>query len=113
MDVNKLIRLAYHNRDHRKDLLKMALQISPGISPEITEEVPDPRAQKKLEKFEELARKRLQDAIDFVYKRRKKGDRWVLQNRYSGRTFFEMEKVSQPSRWNTLRALRVLRWWEG
>ena len=26
---------------------------------------------------------------------------------------FEMEKVGQPSRWNTLRALRVLRWWEG
>ncbi len=24
-----------------------------------------------------------------------------------------MEEVGQPSRWNTLRALRVLRWWEG
>jgi hypothetical protein len=51
--------------------------------------------------------------MEIVYKRRKKGGRWVLQNRYSGRSFFEMEKVGQPSRWNTLRALRVLRWWEG
>jgi hypothetical protein len=57
--------------------------------------------------------KRLRDAMEIVYKRRKKGGRWVLQNRYSGRSFFEMEKVGQPSRWNTLRALRVLRWWEG
>jgi hypothetical protein len=24
-----------------------------------------------------------------------------------------MEKLGQPSRWNTLRALRVLKWWEG
>lgn len=56
---------------------------------------------------------RLKDAMEIVYKRRKKDGRWVLQNRYAGRTFFEMEKVGQPSRWNTLRALRVLRWWEG
>ncbi len=55
---------------------------------------------------------RLIDAMGIVYKRRKKDGRWVLQNRYSGRTFFEMEKVGQPSRWNTLRALRVLRWWQ-
>jgi hypothetical protein len=31
---------------------------------------------------------------------------------WTGRTFFEMEKAGKPSRWNTLRALRVLRWWE-
>jgi len=37
---------------------------------------------------------------------------WNLQNRHAGKTFFEMEKVGQPSRWNTLRALRVLKWWE-
>jgi hypothetical protein len=55
---------------------------------------------------------RLQDAIDLLYKRRKPDGRWVLQNRHSGRTYFEMEETGQPSRWNTLRALRVLRWWE-
>jgi hypothetical protein len=29
----------------------------------------------------------------------------------SGRIFFEMGEVGQPSHWNTLRALRVLNWW--
>jgi hypothetical protein len=55
---------------------------------------------------------RLQDGIDLVYKKRETDGRWVLQYRYSGKTFFEMERVGKPSRWNTLRALRVLKWWE-
>jgi hypothetical protein len=45
--------------------------------------------------------------------RRRDDGRWLLQNRYPGRTFFELENLGEPSRWNTLRALRVLRWWEG
>jgi len=56
---------------------------------------------------------RLSEAIQIVKQRRKDDGRWILQNRYPGRTFFEMEKLGQPSRWNTLRALRVLKWWEG
>jgi hypothetical protein len=55
---------------------------------------------------------RLGEAIEIVKQRRQADGRWILQNRYPGRTFFEMEKPGQPSRWNTLRALRVLRWWE-
>lgn len=55
---------------------------------------------------------RLSEAIEIVRRRRKTDGRWVLQNRYPGRTFFDMETVGQPSRWNTLRALRVLHWWE-
>jgi hypothetical protein len=69
-----------------------------------------------LDHFQEVRAKkdeRLRDAIELLYKKRKADGRWVLQNRYSGRTFFEMEKVGRPSRWNTLRALRVVRWWEG
>jgi hypothetical protein len=54
---------------------------------------------------------RLGDAIDLVQQRRGADGRWVLQNRYSGKVFFEMETPGTPSRWNTLRALRVLRWW--
>jgi hypothetical protein len=54
---------------------------------------------------------RLGEAIGLVETRRKPDGCWVLQNRYPGRTFFELETPSQPSRWNTLRALRVLRWW--
>lgn len=33
-----------------------------------------------------------------------------LQAPYPGQVHFEMEKAGRPSRWNTLRALRVLRW---
>jgi hypothetical protein len=56
---------------------------------------------------------RLADAIEIVLKRRTKEGKWVLQNKHPGRTFFEMEKVGEPSRWNTLRVLRVLNWWFG
>ncbi len=56
---------------------------------------------------------RLGEAIELVRQKRRSDGTWPLQNRYAGRAFFEMEKPGQPSRWNTLRALRVLRWWEG
>jgi hypothetical protein len=54
---------------------------------------------------------RLEDAIALLKRKRSEG-RWPLQNRHPGRLWFEMEEVGQPSRWNTLRALRVLGWWE-
>ncbi|HEX7556411.1 MAG TPA: hypothetical protein VF338_07285, partial [Leptolinea sp.] len=56
---------------------------------------------------------RLEDAINLLESKRNPGGTWNLQNRHPGKTFFEMEEVGKPSRWNTLRALRVLRWWEG
>jgi len=55
---------------------------------------------------------RLSDAIDLVVKRRERDGRWRLPSRYKGAVFFEMEVSGRPSRWNTLRALRVLNWWE-
>lgn len=55
---------------------------------------------------------RCSDAIDLLKKKEKEG-RWPLQEKHSGRMYFEMEKAGQPSRVNTLRALRVLKWWEG
>jgi hypothetical protein len=56
--------------------------------------------------------KRLQDPIELLLRKQRKDGRWVLQNRHPGKAFFEMEKVGQPSRWNTLRALRILKWWD-
>jgi len=56
---------------------------------------------------------RLSDAIALVHARRRKDGTWPLQNVHRNRTWFTMERGGQPSRWNTLRALRVLRWWEG
>jgi hypothetical protein len=54
---------------------------------------------------------RLDDPVGVVLRKRRTDGRWVLQNRHPGKTFFEMEQAGRPSRWNTLRALRVLDWW--
>jgi hypothetical protein len=54
---------------------------------------------------------RLADGIAMVNERRAKDGLWPLTYKYHGKGFFDMERVGKPSRWNTLRALRVLRWW--
>jgi hypothetical protein len=54
---------------------------------------------------------RLTDAIDIVQSGQRADGRWTLQNSYKGKTYFELERLGAPSRWNTLRALRVLKWW--
>ena len=56
---------------------------------------------------------RLGDAIELVRRGRGEDGRWTLQHSYAGKTYFELERRGAPSRWNTLRALRVLAWWEG
>jgi hypothetical protein len=53
--------------------------------------------------------RRMEEAIAIVLKKRRADQRWPLQARHPGQTHFEMEKVGQPSRWNTLRALRVFK----
>jgi hypothetical protein len=58
-----------------------------------------------------LSDPRLQDAIDLVVRKRDEDGRWPLQQRWPGETWFEMETVGGPSRWNTLRAMRVLDGW--
>jgi hypothetical protein len=55
---------------------------------------------------------RLAEAIDIVRNSRRKDGRWALQHAYKGKTYFHLERVGAPSRWNTLRALRVLKWWD-
>jgi hypothetical protein len=52
---------------------------------------------------------RLTDALDLVRGKARDG-RWPLQNKHPGRTWFDMEQPGRPSRWNTLRALRVVKW---
>ena len=55
---------------------------------------------------------RMNDAIELLKARQQPNGRWPAYRRWSGRVFFEMEKTGEDSRWNTLRALRVLKWWE-
>ena len=59
--------------------------------------VPDPRAA---------------DAIAIVESRRRPDGRWGKGSQYSGETFFPLEPGRVAGRWNTLRALRVLHWWD-
>ena len=54
---------------------------------------------------------RCAEAIDLVAAKRDANGRWPLENVHQGPTHFTMEEPEgAPSRWNTLRALRVLRW---
>jgi hypothetical protein len=54
---------------------------------------------------------RVAEAITVVERNRDPDGRWPLQNVYVGETHVQMEDGDgQPSRWNTLRALRVLDW---
>lgn len=56
---------------------------------------------------------RMEDTVDIIEAKRRKDGTWPLQQRWPGKTFFEMEQTGKPSRWNTLRALRILKWWNG
>ena len=50
-------------------------------------------------------------AIDLVAGKADADGRWPLENTHQGPTHFDMEgPAGFPSRWNTLRAMRVLRW---
>jgi hypothetical protein len=54
---------------------------------------------------------RIAEAIVVVEGNRDPDGRWPLQKVHEGETYFDMEDgEGQPSRWNTLRALRVLDW---
>jgi hypothetical protein len=55
---------------------------------------------------------RMDDAIELVRAKQQPDGRWLLDSIHLGRVHFDLEEVGAPSRWNTLRALRVLGWWE-
>ncbi len=53
---------------------------------------------------------RLSDALEVLQNRREPDGKWLLPVGYPGKVFFFLENHGKPSRWNTLRALRVLAW---
>ncbi len=56
---------------------------------------------------------RLREAIDHVRSRRLDDGTWPLDWNPTGRNWFNVDDgEGEPSRWITLRALRVLDWWE-
>jgi hypothetical protein len=57
---------------------------------------------------------RVTEGIELVESKRGGDGRWLSENRYPGAMAVEVnEGEGQPSRWNTLRALRVLDWYSG
>ncbi len=60
------------------------------------------------------ADERVTEAIELVASKRDADGRWPLEIRYAGDLPVEIgEQEGRPSRWNTLRALRVLSWFSG
>jgi hypothetical protein len=57
---------------------------------------------------------RMAEAITLVESKRDGDGRWSLETRYPGQMLVEIDEgVGRPSRWITLRALRVLDWYSG
>ena len=53
------------------------------------------------------------EAVAVLQSKRQPDGRWLLDRIYPGRVHFDLEGgVGTPSRWNTLCALRVLKWWD-
>jgi hypothetical protein len=56
---------------------------------------------------------RMAEAVEVVQSKRQSDGWWLLDRIHPGRVHFDLEGgVGAPSRWNTLRALRVLDWWD-
>ena len=55
---------------------------------------------------------RVAEAVELVASKRDGDGRWLLEHRHPGTTAVELDELEgRPSRWNTLRALRVLDWY--
>ena len=56
---------------------------------------------------------RVDEAIESLRSKQQPDGTWLLENTHPGKVHFALEDGDgRPSRWNTLRALRVLRWYE-
>ncbi len=52
---------------------------------------------------------RMNDALEIILTKRRSDNTWPLQCKHPGRTHFDMETTGHASRWNTIRAMRVLK----
>jgi len=55
---------------------------------------------------------RMKSAINILYNKRNKEGTWNLQAAHPGQVHFKMENAGKPSRWITLRILRVLKYFD-
>lgn len=60
-----------------------------------------------------VADPRIVEAVERVRSKQQPDGTWLLENTHPGEVHFSLEEGDgRPSRWNTLRALRVLRWYD-
>ncbi len=52
---------------------------------------------------------RVHEAIDLVCSKQTDEGRWLLENSFNGKTWLDVEQKGAPSKWITLRALRVIK----
>lgn len=55
----------------------------------------------------------MQEAIDLVVSKKDGQGRWTLENTFNGRSVVRVERVSEPSKWITLYALKILQSYYG
>ena len=55
---------------------------------------------------------RMTEALTYLNKKKNKDGTWNMQAAHSGQVHFIMEKAGKPSRWNTLRILRIMKHFE-
>ncbi|MEZ4949137.1 MAG: hypothetical protein R2784_07095 [Saprospiraceae bacterium] len=54
----------------------------------------------------------MEKALTFLKDKQTKNGKWKINSGYPGEVHFEMEKAGKESRWNTLRAGRVMKFYE-
>ncbi|MFC2015199.1 nitrogen fixation protein NifH [Chloroflexota bacterium] len=52
---------------------------------------------------------RLENALELLIRKQDNQGRWLLEHTYNGKSWVDIEKNRRPSKWITLRALRVLK----
>jgi hypothetical protein len=58
--------------------------------------------------------KRMDEAVELLRSKQQPDGTWLLENTHPGDVYFALDAGDgRPSQWNTLRALRVLRWYGG
>jgi hypothetical protein len=70
------------------------------------------RALEYLRRADASPEARMAEAVDLVEEKRGEDGRWLLENPHPDQLDLQMDDAEgKPSRWNTLRALRVLDWY--
>ncbi|MBI2850297.1 MAG: nitrogen fixation protein NifH, partial [Chloroflexi bacterium] len=57
----------------------------------------------------QIGNPKLANALALVVSKQNQQGRWLLEHAYNGKSWVDIEKKGQPSKWVTLRALRVLK----